>query len=40
MNFWADFLAVVPPIGLLALAFVQFYRRDMNQRFSNDRQQS
>jgi len=40
MNFWSDFLVVVPPIGLLALAFVQFYRRDLNQRLSNNRQKS
>jgi hypothetical protein len=40
VSFWSAFWAVVPPIGLLALAFVQFYRRDLNQRLSNNRQQS
>ncbi len=38
MPFWTAFWAIVPPIVLLVLAFVQFYRRDLSERLPNDRQ--
>jgi hypothetical protein len=37
MPFWTAFWAVVPPVVLLIVAFVQFFRRDLNERLSEER---
>jgi hypothetical protein len=35
-GFWTAFWAIVPPIALLILAFVQFFRRDFSERLSEE----
>ncbi len=36
MPFWTAFWAVVPPVALLILAFVRFYRHDLSARLSKE----
>ncbi|HUU45233.1 MAG TPA: hypothetical protein VM118_05820 [Acidobacteriota bacterium] len=36
MPFWTAFWAVVPPVALLVMAFVQFFRRDLNEHLSDE----
>jgi hypothetical protein len=37
-QFWTAFWAIVPPVVLLVMAFVQFFRRDFSERLSDERQ--
>ena len=36
MPFWTAFWVVAAPIVLLVLAFVQFFRRDLQERLSSN----
>ena len=38
MPFWTAFWAFMPPIALLIMAFVQFFRRDLSERLSEESQ--
>jgi len=38
MAFWTAFWVIVPPIVLLAMAFVKFFRDDFNDRLGRERQ--
>ena len=35
-GFWTAFWAIVPPIALLIMAFVQFFRRDLADRLTEE----
>ncbi len=36
MPFWTAFWLIVPPIALLAMAFIKFFRDDYHRRLSEE----